>query len=166
MLSKKVQDALNDQINAELGSAYLYLSMSAWFEAENLPGSAKWMRRQAREEVAHAMRLFDFVNDCNGRVTLKAVEEPQVEFKSVLAVWEMTLKQEESVTARIHALYSLAVNENDVRTQGMLQWFVSEQIEEEKTATTMLEQVKRIGPSSSAIFFLDRHLGKEAEEKE
>jgi ferritin len=166
MLSKNVQDALNDQINAELGSAYLYLSMSAWFEAENLPGSAKWMRRQAREEVAHAMRLFDFVNDCNGRVTLKAVKEPPVDFKSALAVWETTLKQEEGVTARIHALYSLALKEDDFRTQGMLHWFVNEQIEEEKTATTILEQVKRIGPSSSAIFFLDRHLGKEAEEKE
>jgi ferritin len=166
MLSKNVQDALNDQINAELGSAYLYLSMSAWFEAENLQGSGKWMRRQAREEVAHAMRLFDFVNDCNGRVTLKAVEGPQADFKSVLAVWETTLKQEEGVTARIHALCSLALKEDDFRTQGMLQWFVNEQIEEEKTATTILEQVKRIGPSSSAIFFLDRHLGKEAEEKE
>lgn len=166
MLSPKLQSALNDQINAELGSAHLYLAMSAYLEAINLQGSAQWMRRQAREEVTHAMKLFDFVVDCDGRVLLQALSEPQAEFASVLDIWESALKQEQGVSARIHALYALAGQEKDYPTQALLQWFVTEQVEEEKTAKTILEQVKQIGPSSSAIYFLDRHLGKEAKEKE
>ena len=166
MLSPKLQAALNDQINAELGSAYLYLAMAAHLEASNLPGSARWMRRQAREEVSHAMKIFDFVNDCDGRVVLKAIPEPQAEFNSSLEIWESTLKQEQGVSARIHALYALAAHEKDYATQTMLQWFVTEQVEEEKTAKSILEQVKQIGPSPSAIYFLDRHLGKDAEAAE
>ncbi|MDO8502065.1 MAG: ferritin [Gemmatimonadaceae bacterium] len=165
MLSPKLQGALNDQINAELGSAYLYLAMAAHLEASNLQGSAQWMRRQAREEVSHAMKIFDFVNDCDGRVVLKAIPEPQAEFSSTVEIWESTLKQERGVSASIHALYALASQEKDYATQTMLQWFVTEQVEEEKTAKTILEQVKRIGPSNSAIYFLDRHLGKDAEAK-
>jgi ferritin len=161
-----MQAALNDQINAELGSAYIYLAMSAYLEATNLLGSAQWMRRQAREELAHAMKIFHFVNDRDGRVLLKAIPEPQADYSSVLEIWESALKQEQGVTARINALYALATDEKDYATQTMLQWFVTEQVEEEKTATSILEQVKRIGPSSSAIYFLDRHLGKEAEAKE
>ncbi len=166
MLSPKLQGALTDQINAELGSAYLYLAMAAHLEASHLPGSAQWMRRQAREEVSHAMKIFDFVNDCDGRVMLKAIPEPQAEFASIVEIWEVTLKQEQGVSARIHALYALAAQEKDYAAQTMLQWFVAEQVEEEKTARTVLEQVKRIGSSSSAIYFLDRHLGKDAEVKE
>ena len=163
MLSPKLHAALNDQINAELGSAYLYLAMAAHLEASNLPGSAQWMRRQAREEVSHAMKIFDFMIDCDGRVVLKAIAEPQAEFSSTVEIWESTLKQEQRVSALIHALYRLAAQENDYATQTMLQWFVAEQVEEEKTARTILEQVKSIGSSSSAIYFLDRHLGKDAE---
>lgn len=162
MLSQKLQTALNDQINAELGSAYLYLAMSAHFEAGNLRGSARWMRRQAKEEVSHAMKLFDFVHDRDGRVTLAAVAQPPAQFGSTLEVWEEVLKQEQGVTARIHKLYALAQGENDYPTQTMLQWFVNEQVEEEKTAKTILEQARMIGSSSSTIYFLDRHLGKEA----
>lgn len=166
MLSPKLLGALNDQINAELGSAYTYLAMAAYFEASNLQGSAKWMRRQANEEVSHAMKIFDFVNDCSGRVVLQAIPAPQVEFSSVVEIWELALKQEQAVSARIHSLYELAVKEKDYPTQTMLQWFIAEQVEEEKTATTILDQVTRIGPASSAIFFLDRHLGKDAEARE
>ena len=166
MLSPKLQGALNDQINAELGSAYLYLAMAAHLEASNLPGSAQWLRRQAREEVSHAMKIFDFVNDCDGRVVLKTIPEPQAEFSSMVEIWELALKQEQAVSARINALYAFAAQEKDYATQTMLQWFVAEQVEEEKTAKTILEQVTRIGPSSSAIYFLDRHLGKDAEAKE
>jgi len=166
MLSTKLLGALNDQINAELDSAYLYMAMAAYLEAFNLQGSAKWMRRQAREEVSHAMKIFDFVNDCDGRVMLKAIPEPRAEYSSIVEIWESALKQEQGVSARIHALYELAAQEKDYATQTMLQWFVSEQEEEEKTAKTILEQVKRIGPSTSAIYFLDRHLGKDAEAKE
>ena len=153
MLSPKLQAALNDQINTELGSAYTYLAMAAHFEASNLPGSAAWMRRQASEEVTHAMKIFDFVNDRDGRVVLKAIPAPP-------------LKQEREVSARIHALYARAGQEKDYATQTMLQWFVAEQVEEEKTARTILEQATKIGSSSAAIFFLDRHLGKDAEAKE
>lgn len=162
MLSPKLQAALNDQINAELGSAYTYLGMAAHLEAANLRGSAAWMRRQAREEVAHAMKIFDFVNDRDGRVTLKAIPEPPAAFASLAEVWESVLKQEQGVTARIHALYALAGQEKDYATETMLQWFVTEQVEEEKTANSILQQVKSVGPSTSAIYFLDRHLGKDA----
>lgn len=163
MLSPKLQAALNDQINAELGSAYAYLAMAAHLETSNHLGSAQWMRRQAREEVSHAMKIFDFVNDRDGRVMLQAIPAPQTEFSSVVEIWESALKQEQGVSARIHALYALAAQEKDYATQTMLQWFVTEQVEEEKTARSILEQVKSIGPSTSAIFFLDRHLGKDAE---
>ena len=162
MLSAKLQAALNDQINAEFASAYSYLGMAAWLEAANLPGSASWLRRQAREEVGHAMKVFDFVNDRDGRVTLKAVPAPAAKFASSVTVWEQVLKQEEAVSARIHALYALAVQEKDYPTQTMLQWFITEQVEEEKTARTILDQATKIGAASSAIYFLDRHLGKEA----
>lgn len=166
MLSQKLEAALNDQINAELGSAYLYLAMSAHFEATNLQGSAAWMRKQAREEVGHAMKLFDFVHDRDGKVTLQAIAQPQAAFASTLEVWQVALKQEEGVSARIHALYALAQEEKDYSTQAMLQWFITEQVEEEKTARIILDQVRMIGTNSTAIYFIDRHLGKEAEDKE
>ena len=165
MLSERMLGALNEQINAELSSAYQYLAMAAYFESINLEGSAVWMKRQSREEVEHAMRIFEYIHDRDGRVTLAAVAQPQVEFPSVLVVWEAVLKQEQGVTARIHALYALADEEKDYATETMLHWFVNEQVEEEKQAKKILEQVRSIGPSTSAIFFIDRHLGKEAGEK-
>jgi len=157
--------ALNEQINAELSSAYQYLAMAAYFERANLEGSARWMKRQSREEVEHAMRLFEFIHDRDGRVTLAAVAQPLGEFASALQVWEAVLKQEQGVTARIHALYALAGEEKDYATEVMLHWFVNEQVEEEKQAKLILEQVKSVGASTSAIFFIDRHLGKGADEK-
>jgi ferritin len=166
MLSDKLQKALNDQINAELGSAYQYLAMAAYFDGANLEGSARWMRRQSREEVSHAMKIFDFIHARDGKVALKAVPQPKGQFASALAVWEAVLKQEQHVTGLIHALYRLAGEEKDYATQTMLQWFIEEQVEEEKTARSILEQVRMIGASSSAIYFVDRHLGKEAEKKE
>jgi ferritin len=166
MLSDKLQKALNAQINAELGSAYQYLAMAAHFDGANLEGQARWMRRQSREEVSHAMKIFDFVHDRDGQVVLEAVAKPKGQFASTLAVWEAVLKQEQHVTGLIHALYRLAGEEKDYAAQAMLQWFIGEQVEEEKTARTILEQVRMIGASSSAIYFLDRHLGKEAEKEE
>lgn len=162
MISDRLLKALNDQIHAELGSAYQYLAMSAWFETRNLPGSAQWMRRQSREELAHGMKIFDFVHDRDGSVLLTAVGGPAVEFGSALEVWEAALKQEQGVTARIHALYRVALEENDFAAQAMLQWFVTEQVEEEKNVRTILEQVRMVGTGSTAMFFVDRHLGKEA----
>jgi ferritin len=166
MVDAKIESALNDQINHELASAYLYLSMAAHFEAQNLPGSAKWMRRQAREEQTHGMKIFDYLTDRDGRVRLQALAQPPVEFRSTLDVWERALAHEQKVSGLIHALYALAVEAKDYPTQALMQWFVTEQVEEEKTARSILEQVRRIGEASSALFFLDRHLGKEAEEKE
>jgi ferritin len=166
MLDAKIESALNEQINHELASAYLYLSMAAYFEAGNLPGSAKWMRRQAKEEQAHAMKIFDYVSDRDGRVRLQAVAQPPVEFGSTVEVWEQTFTHEQKVSGLINRLYALAMEAADYPTQALMQWFVTEQVEEEKTARTILEQVRKIGEASSAIFFLDRHLGKEAEEKE
>jgi ferritin len=166
MLDAKIESALNDQIKHELASAYLYLSMAAHFEAANLPGSAKWMRRQAGEEQAHAMKIFDYINDRDGRVRLQALPQPPVEFASTVDVWEQTLAHEQKVTGLIHSLYALATDAKDFATQALMQWYVTEQVEEEKTARSILEQVQRIGATSSAIFFLDRHLGKDAEKKD
>ena len=162
MLSERMLGALNEQINAELSSAYQYLAMAAYFESINLEGSARWMKRQSQEEVEHAMKIFEFIHDRDGRVSLGAVAQPQAEFGSPLTVWDAVLRQEQNVTARVHALYALARDEKDYATEVMLQWFVNEQVEEEKQVKVILEQVRTIGPASSAIFFVDRHLGKEA----
>ena len=166
MLDAKIESALNDQIKHELASAYLYLSMAAHFEAANLPGSAKWMRRQAGEEQEHAMKIFDYINDRDGRVRLQALPQPPVEFASTVDVWEQTLAHEQKVTGLIHSLYATATDAKDFATQALMQWYVTEQVEEEKTARSILEQVQKIGPTSSAIFFLDRHLGKDAEKQD
>jgi ferritin len=164
MLSKKMQAALNEQINAELYSAYLYLAMSAHSEATNLPGIAAWMRRQAKEEAGHAMRIFDYVADRGGRVTLGAIAKPAATWKNQVEMWSQVCEHERHVSALINKLFALAAKENDYATEAMLQWFLTEQVEEEKTASQILEQVKMIGPSSSGLFFLDRHLGKDAEQ--
>ena len=160
MLSKAMQDAINKQINAEIGSAYLYLSMSAYCAANNRPGCAHWMRVQWQEELSHALKLFDHLNDRGGRATLEAVPQPSTEFKSLLDVFKQVLDHEREVTAMIHRLYETAAKENDYPTQVMLQWFITEQVEEEKTVSEILGQLKQIGEQSTALFFLDRHLGK------
>jgi len=162
MLTKPIQDALNAQINLEFASAYSYLAMSAWFEGRNLPGSAAWMRRQAAEEVEHAMKIFDFVHDRDGTVTLTAVAKPTATWKDAEVVWASVLAHEEKVSASIHRLVDLAAKAKDHATGAMLQWFVTEQVEEEKTARGILEQVRLVKPTSSAMFFVDRHLGKDA----
>jgi len=163
MLTKTVLKALNDQINAELYSAYLYLGMSAWCDGKNLPGFAGWMRAQFGEEQAHALKIYDYVLDQGGDVALKPIDAPKAAFKSLQDVWETTLKHEQHVTALIHKLYALAQTEQDFATQAFVQWFVTEQVEEEKNASTILEQVKMVGTNSSSIFFIDRHVGKSRE---
>ncbi len=159
MLNKTVQDALNDQIRKEFASAYLYLAMSAHCEAVNLPGCARWLRVQGKEEVGHGMKLFDFVNDRGGRVTLQAIEQPPARFKSPLDIFEQTLEHERKVTDSIHKLNALAVKENDYATHAMLQWFITEQVEEEKRATLLVEQFKRAEEEGAAILLLDKELG-------
>ena len=166
MLSKILLDALNDQIQAELHSAYVYLAMSAHFEAEALPGCAGWMQHQAREEVAHAMRLFGFINDRGGRVVLKAIDKPEKEFGSPLEAFKTALKHEQYISGRIHDLYALAVKENDYPTQTHLQWFIDEQVEEEKTAGDIVDLFKRAGDDEAAVLMIDQQLGARGPESE
>jgi len=163
MLSKTMQDALNEQINKEYYSAYLYLSMSAYFESINLPGSAKWMRAQHDEERAHALKFFDYVNDRDGRVTLKAIDQPPADFASPLAVWEMVLEHEKKVTGMIYKLYEVALAEKDYATQSLLKWFIDEQVEEEKNATLLVERFKQAGNQPATLLLFDGHLTKRGE---
>jgi ferritin len=160
MLGKEIQDAMNEQVKNEFYAAYQYLSMAAYCESENLPGFAHWMRTQAQEETQHAMKFYDFILDRNGRVVLQAVEEPVVEFGSPLEVFERALEHEQRVTAMINDLYGLAVRENDYASQTFMQWFVTEQVEEEKNAGDVVETLKMIGDRSEALFLLDRELGR------
>jgi ferritin len=160
MISKTMQDAINAQINNELYSAYLYLSMSAYFESQNLPGSAKWMRTQHGEEQTHAMKLLDHLVDRGGRVVLKAIDQPPAEFESVQAIWDMVVEHEKKVTEMIHKLYEQAVKEKDYPTQTMLTWFINEQVEEEKTAALMAERFKLAGKNAANLLLFDGHFTK------
>nr|MBC7245557.1 ferritin [Chloroflexota bacterium] len=164
MLNKKLQEAMNEQIKNELYSGYLYLSMSAYFEANNLPGFAHWMRLQAAEEQAHALKFFDFIVDRGGRVVLQTIDQPPVEFKSPLAVFENTLEHEQKVTALINKLYELAIAEKDYPAQVMLQWFINEQVEEEKNASQIVETLKMAGEKGQALLMLDHQLGERGKE--
>jgi ferritin len=160
MLGKTIQDAMNEQIKNEFYSAYQYLSMAAYCESMNLPGFAHWMRAQSQEETEHAMKFYDFILDRGGRVVLQAVEQPVVEFGSPLEVFERALEHERKVTAMINDLYGLAIRENDYASQTFLQWFVTEQVEEEKNTGDVVETLKMIGDKSEALFLLDRELGQ------
>jgi len=162
MLNQKIQDAMNEQIKNELYSAYLYLSMSAYCESINLPGCANWMRMQDQEERIHAMKLFDFVHERGGRVVLQAIDQPPSEFKSLLDVFEKTLEHEQKVTGLINDLYALAVEEKDYASQIFLQWFVTEQVEEEDSVNQIIERLKMIGDSRQGLLMLDRDLGGRA----
>ena len=129
MLSKKMQDAINEQIKNELYSGYLYLAMAAYAEDQNLPGFAHWMKAQCQEEVEHAMKFFDYITERGGRVELGAIDQPPVEFESPTQIFEMTLEHERKVTALINSLYELALAEKDYPTQVLLHWFIEEQVE-------------------------------------
>jgi ferritin len=159
MLDTHVQNAMNEQIKNELYSAYLYLSMSAYCEEASLPGFAHWMRSQAQEEMEHGMKFFRFIAERGGRVVLQAIDQPPGEFESPTAIFAETLAHEQKVTAMIHDLYALSVEQKDYASQVFLQWFVEEQVEEEANATEILETLKRIGDKGQALVMLDRQLG-------
>lgn len=159
MINKNVEAAINEQIKNEFHSAFVYLSMCAQCEAINLPGFASWLRLQYEEESAHALRLFDFLNDRGGRVELKAIEQPPIEFSSPLQLFENVLAHEQKVTKMIHDLYALSVKENDYPTQVEMQWFITEQVEEEKNAGDIVEQIKLAGDNNTGLLILDRELG-------
>ncbi len=159
MLTKALQEAINNQIKSELHSAYIYLAMTAYCESLNLHGFAHWMRMQSQEELSHAMKLFDYVNDRGGRVALQAIDAPPLDFNSPLEMMEETLAHERKVTAMINALYEVAIKEHDYATQVHLQWFLTEQVEEEKNSGELVERLKMIGEQSAALLLLDRELG-------
>jgi ferritin len=158
-LNPAVLNAMNDQIQAELYSAYFYLSAVGYFEDANLAGFTRWMRLQAQEEVVHAMKIFDFVHDRGSRVTLHAIQQPPHEFDSPLDVFTRALEHERQVTAKINDLYALALKENDYPAQVLLQWFITEQVEEEKSAARIVEELKMAGDNPSALLLLDNSVG-------
>ena len=160
MISKSIEKALNEQINAELYSSYLYLSMVAYFESVNLTGFATWMRAQTQEEILHAMKMYDFVNERGGRVILKAIETPPSEWDSPLAAFEAAYAHEQLVTGRINDLVNLAIEEKDHATNAFLQWFVNEQVEEEMSADNVVQNLKIANAAPGALFMLDRELGQ------
>lgn len=159
MLSTTLQEAINSQIRDEFYASHLYLSMAAYFEDANLSGCAKWMRLQSAEEREHAMRFFDYLTDRGARVWLQAINEVPSTFASVLDVFEKALAHEQKVTASICSIYDLAVQEKDYATQVMLNWFVEEQVEEEKSAGEVIALLKMAGESGQALIMLDRQLG-------
>jgi ferritin len=159
MLSKPIQDALNEQIKHEINSAYIYLAMSAYCESINMSGCARWLKVQWQEELEHSMKLFNYVYDRGGRVSLQAIDRPQADYSSVKEVFTQVLAHEQKVTALINSLFGLAVKENDYATQVEVQWFIKEQVEEEKHAGEILDTLKIAGESGPSLIMLDRHLG-------
>ena len=164
MIGKPVLDAMNEQINKELFSSYLYLSMAAYFEDKNLAGFAGWMRNQSNEEREHAMKFYDFILERGGRVMLKAIDAPKTDWKSSLELFEEVAEHEAKVTASINALYELALKEKDYPAQVMLQWFISEQVEEEKNAAEIVANLKLIEDRGTAVLMLDHRLSKRTAE--
>jgi ferritin len=162
MLSKSLQDAINEQMKHEIESAYLYLAMSAYCESKNLPGMATWLRIQWQEELSHAMKLFTYVNARGGRAILKAIDQPPTDYDSPLAIFKTVLQHEEKVTKMINKLYESAIKEGDYATQVELQWFITEQVEEEKNATDILKLLEMVGESGISLMMLDRQLGARA----
>lgn len=164
MLSDRLQDAINQQINSELFSAHLYLSMSAYFESLDLNGFAHWMRLQFEEETAHALKLFDYVADRDGRIVLHAIEQPQVEFESPQSVMSRALEHERLVTSMINDLYALAIDEKDYPTHVLLEWFVAEQVEEEKVLNEIVTHMDMIGNDGTGLLIMDQRLGSRTAE--
>jgi ferritin len=160
MMSKTMQDALNEQMKHEFYSSFLYLSMSAYCDRANLPGLARWMRAQAQEETKHAMKIFDHVLDRGGRVELRELARPPVDFSSPKDVFEQAHKHEQQVTASINKVYGLAVDERDFASTVFLDWFVREQVEEEKTSGLLAEQMGMVGEDRPGLLMLDRELGQ------
>jgi ferritin len=160
MLSSKLQDAFNKQINAELFSSYLYLSMAAYFEAGDLKGLAHWMQVQADEERAHAMRIYHFINDRSGRVTLAAIEAPKAEWKSPLEAFEDAYKHEQKITGMIGDLMNLVAVEKDGAGHDFLEWFCREQVEEESQVQLIVAQLKLVAGNGVGLYMIDQELGK------
>lgn len=159
MLSKKMEEALNAQINAELWSAYLYLSMAAYAHGNGYPGIGNWFQVQFQEEQDHAKILFNYIIQRDGHVTLKAIDAVPTDWESLLSIFEDTLAHEQKVTGLINNLFALSTAENDFATQSMLKWFIDEQVEEEETAKNIIDNLKMINNNGYGIYMLDKELG-------
>ena len=159
MLSRKMNEAIVEQVNAELYSGYLYLSMAAWFAGKGLNGCENWMKIQAQEELSHAMKFFDHIYERGGEVELKTIEKPPIEWSSPLNVFEETVKHEAHVTSLINSLMTLAVEEQDYASQNFLQWFIAEQVEEETSAEEIRSKFEMAGDSKPTLLMLDKELG-------
>lgn len=160
MLKSKVEEALNKQLNEETYSAYLYWSMAAYFHSIALDGFANWMRVQALEELTHAEKFYNYINDRGGRVLLQEIKGPDTEWESPLAAFEAALEHERHISARIDDLVNLAIEERDHSTNNFLQWFVAEQVEEESTADDIVQRLKLIGDNKGGLFMLNQELGQ------
>lgn len=166
MFTDKVQEGLNKQINMEFGAYYTYLSMSAYFEAEGLPGFASWMHHHAEEEMEHAMKIFNYVNRRQGRVRLETIEAPNLQWDSALHAFEDALEHERKVSKSIDDLVKLAQSEGDNATESFLQWFVDEQVEEEEVVSNAIDKLKLVGDFSPGLYLLDRELAEGEGEEE
>lgn len=160
MISEKIQVLLNEQFTHELYSANLYLSICSYFEDQDLDGFANFFRLQAQEEMQHAMKQFDFIHQVDGKVRMQAIDAPQTEFDSMQAAFELALEHEQFVTKSIHKIVKSAIDEADFATHAFLQWFVTEQVEEEATIKNILRKIQMIGDNSSALFLLNSELAK------
>lgn len=160
MISNKMCKALNDQINAELFSSYLYLSMSSWFSERSLSGFASWMRVQAQEELSHGMKIYDYILERGGKVKLAAIDQPESEWKSAVVVVEEVVQHEAKVTGLVNDLVDLALSEKDHAANIFLQWFVAEQVEEEASVGEVFERMKMIDGDSAGMFAMDMELSK------
>ncbi|HOV06348.1 MAG TPA: ferritin [Anaerolineaceae bacterium] len=163
-MDKRVYEAMNDQINHELYSAYFYLAMSAYCESENLSGAARWLRVQAKEEQEHAMKFFEYLHDRGEKVLLKPIGQPPVEFTSLKDVFAKVYEHEQKVTALLSAIYEKALEAKDVASQVLLHWYLMEQVEEEKNASTILAMLEKAGTSVGALFQIDHELGERGAE--
>ncbi|MFH1728923.1 MAG: ferritin [Pseudomonadota bacterium] len=159
-MNDKMEKALNEQINKEYFSSYLYLSMSAYFDSIGLKGFAKWMKAQAAEEKFHGDKFFNYIGARGGRVRLEAIETPQIEWSSPLNAFQHTLEHEQYVTKRINDLARLSRDENDFATESFLKWFIDEQVEEEESANEIIDKLRLFGDKGEAVFVLDKDLGQ------
>lgn len=159
MISKQMEKAINEQINREFYSSYLYLSMATYLADKNLTGMAQFMKVQAQEEITHAMKMYDYVEEQGGRVLLDAIDKPDTEFDGVLGVFKKSYEHEQFVTKNINNLVDLAIKESDHATKVFMDWFVSEQVEEEATFDAIVKKLELIGDNGHGILMIDDQLG-------
>ena len=164
MLGKKMQDLMNNQIQAEIYSANMYLAMSVYCEAQNFKGAGNWLKIQYNEEISHAMKFVNYILERGGEVEIKAIDAPPVKYGSLLKVFEEVLAHEKKVTALIHNLYEVALKEKDYAAQVFLQWFIEEQVEEEANASEILGKLEMVGEKNiNGVMYVDKELARRAD---